>query len=212
MRFSHTCKRGQGGNALLELAVVSIVIIPLFFGMVGVGINMGQMNQALEIGRDTGHMYARGIDFSQSANQSIIVQLARGTGMTATGGNAVAILSQISYIYQADCTAAGLSTGQCTNLNQYVFTNRIVVGNTSLRASNYGTPSASIVNSSGNISSTNYLKNSTAVANVSADLTAAGLTLNDGDIVWLTEFYLSTPDISYLGSPGSLGVYTKAYF
>jgi hypothetical protein len=207
-------KQSQKGNALIELAVVSIVIIPLFFGTVGLGINLGHMNQAVQISRDTGHMYAKGVDFSQASNQNLIVNLALGTGITTNGGNGVVILSQIVQIYQADCQAAGYTNAQCTNLGKLVFTNRIVIGNSSLRVSNYGTPNSGIVNSSGNLAAADYLTNSSAVltGSFSSELTAAGLTLSDGAIAYLTELYLSTPDISYLGTVGSGGVYAKAVF
>src|SRR5579864_5162477 len=106
--------RGERGNALLEFAAVSIVIIPLFFGMVGAGIQLGRMNEAVQICRDAAHMYARGVDFSLTNNQNILVSLATGSGMTVNGGNGVVIMSQIIQVYQADCTAAGLAAGQCT--------------------------------------------------------------------------------------------------
>jgi|CZKS01.1.fsa_nt_gi Flp pilus assembly protein TadG len=207
-------KRNEKGNALIELAVVSIVIIPLFFGMVGIGINLGHMNQAVQISRDVGHMYAKGVDFSQAGNQNIVIDLATGTGITTTGGNGVVTLSQVIQVYQADCNAAGYSSSQCTNLGQLVFINRIVIGNSGLRASNYGTPTSSIVNSSGNIAAADYLTNSSAVVTgtLSSEMTSAGFTLSDGAIAYLSELYLSTPDISYLGTVGSGGVYGKAVF
>ncbi len=206
--------RSEKGNALLEFAAVSIVVIPLFFGMVGAGIQLGRMNEAVQICRDAAHMYARGVDFSLVANQNILVNLATGTGMTVNGGNGVVIMSQIVEVYQADCTAAGLSTGQCTNLGKLVFINRLVTGNTGLRASNYGTPPAGLIDSLGNIAASDYLTNSNVVVNggMSNELTNAGLTLNDGDIAYLTEFFESMPDLSFLGVGGSTGVYAKAIF
>lgn len=206
--------RSEKGNALLEFAAVSIVVIPLFFGMVGAGIQLGRMNEAVQICRDAAHMYARGVDFSLVANQNILVNLATGTGMTVHGGNGVVIMSQIVEVYQADCTAAGLSTGQCTNLGKLVFINRLVTGNTGLRASNYGTPPAGLIDSLGNIAASDYLTNSNVVVNggMSSELTNAGLTLNDGDIAYLTEFFESMPDLSFLGVGGSTGVYAKAIF
>src|SRR6202035_4635281 len=125
--------RGERGNALLEFAAVSIVIIPLFFGMVGAGIQLGRMNEAVQICRHAPHMYARGVDFSLVSHQNILVNLATGTGMTVNGGNGVVIMSQIVRVYQADCTAAGISSGLCTNLGQLVFVNRLVTGNSGLR-------------------------------------------------------------------------------
>jgi Flp pilus assembly protein TadG len=207
-------KRNEKGNGLLEFAAVSIVIIPLFFGMVGAGIQLGRMNEAVQICRDAAHMYARGIDFSQVGNQNILVSLATGSGMTVNGGSGVVMMSQIIQVYQADCTAAGLTAGQCSNLNQLVFVNRLVTGNSGLRSSNYGTPPAALVNARGNIAASDYLTKSTLVVtgSLAAELTNSGLTLNDGDIAYLTEFYESTPDLSFLGAGGAGGVYAKAIF
>jgi hypothetical protein len=204
----------ERGNALLEFAAVSIVVIPLFFGMVGAGIQLGRMNEAVQICRDAAHMYARGVDFSQVANQNVLVNLATGTGMTVSGGNGVIIMSQISQIYQADCTAAGLTTGQCTNLGKLVFINRLITGNASLRSSNYGTPPAGLIDSLGNIAASNYLTNASVAVtgSMTSELANAGLTLNDGDIAYLTEFYESMPDLSFLGVGASTGVYAKAIF
>jgi hypothetical protein len=206
--------RSEKGNALLEFAAVSIVVIPLFFGMVGAGIQLGRMNEAVQICRDAAHMYARGVDFSLVANQNILVNLATGTGMTVNGGNGVVIMSQIVEVYQADCTAAGLTTGQCTNLGKLVFINRLVTGNAALRSSNYGTPPAGVIDSLGNIAASDYLTNSNVVvaSSMSSELVNAGLTLNDGDIAYLTEFFESMPDLSFLGVGGSTGVYAKAIF
>jgi Flp pilus assembly protein TadG len=206
--------RKESGNALLEFAAVSIVVIPLFFGMVAAGIELGRMNEAVQICRDAAHMYARGVDFSQIANQNILVNLATGTGMTVNGGNGVITMSQIIRVYQADCTAAGLTSGQCANLNQLVFINRMVTGNSGLRPSNYGTPPSAYIDSLGNIAASDYLTRSNLVVSggMTTELTNSGLTLNDGDIAYLTEFYESMPDLSFLGASGSGGVYAKAVF
>jgi hypothetical protein len=191
---------------------LSIVIIPLLFGTVGVGVNMGTMVQAVQVSRDVAHMYARGVDFSQTANQNIAITLAPNSNITTTGGNGVLILSQITQVYQADCNAAGL-TGTCTNLGQTVFTNRIVIGNSSLTSSRYGTPAPAIVDSAGNLAAADYLTNPTAVATgFSAVLTASGYTLGDGDVVYLSETYLSTPNLSFLGTQASNGVYAQSIF
>src|SRR5450755_529680 len=144
-------KEQQRGSTLLEFAIVVPCLTMLFFGTIGLGIMLGRYIQAVQVCRDIAHMYSDGIDFTQTTPQNIIVQqLAAGTGMTATGGNGVIILSQIQTVYQADCTAAAVSP--CTNAGLPVFTQRIVVGNASLRTSNFGTPSSSILDASGNIS------------------------------------------------------------
>jgi len=213
-RLNGKLNRNERGNGLLEFAAVSIVVIPLFFGMVGAGIQLGRMDEAVQICRDAAHMYARGVDFSQTANQNILVSLATGSGMTVSGGNGVMIMSQIIQVYQADCTAAGLTAGQCSNLNQLVFVNRQVTGNSGLRSSNYGTPPSALVNAQGNIAASDYLTKPSLVltGSMTTELTNAGLTLADGDIAYMTEFYESTPDLSFLGAGGTGGVYAKAIF
>jgi hypothetical protein len=213
-RLNGKLNRNEKGNGLLEFAAVSIVVIPLFFGMVGAGIQLGRMDEAVQICRDSAHMYARGVDFSQTANKNILVSLATGSGMTVNGGTGVVIMSQVIQVYQADCTAAGLTAGQCTNLNQLVFANRVITGNSGLRSSNYGMPPAALVNAQGNIAASDYLTKPSLVltGSMATELTNAGLTLADGDIAYLTEFYESTPDLSFLGVSGTGGVYAKAIF
>jgi len=213
-RLNGKRNRNEKGNGLLEFAAVYIVVIPLFFGMVDAGIQLGRMDEAVQICRDAAHMYARGVDFSQTANQNILVSLATGSGMTTSGGNGVMIMSQIIQVYQADCTAAGLTAGQCSNLNQLVFVSRLVTGNSGLRSSNYGTPPSALVNAQGNIAASDYLTKPSLVltGGMTTELTNSGLILNDGDIAYLTEFYESTPDLSFLGASGTGGVYAKAIF
>lgn len=203
---------GEKGSAIVEFAAISIVIIPLFFGMVAIGMNMGQMIETVQVSRDVGHMYADGVDFTQTANQNVAAALATGTGMTATGGNGVVILSQVTRIYQADCDA-GNHSSDCTNINQPVFVNRIVIGNSSLTASRFGTPAAGIVSSTGSIAANDYLTNASAVATgFAALLTAAGVTLAEGDVTYVSETYFSTPSLSFLPSPGAQGVYARSIF
>jgi hypothetical protein len=138
-----------------------------------------------------GHLYALGADFSQPGAVGIAQALSTNFTLTNTG-TAVLILSQIVQVYQADCTAASLKT--CPNLNQPVFTNRIVLGNSSLRASAYGTPPANYLDSSGNITASDYLQQ--------APLIAAGfgavMTLADGQKAYLTEGYFSMPQLDLL--------------
>ena len=87
------------------------------------------------------------------------------------------------------------------------------MGNSSLNASRYGTPPSSILDSSGNISAANYLTNASAVASGFGSVaSAAGLTIVDGQIVYLCETYLSTPNLSFLGTSASNGVYARSIF
>ena len=71
-----------------------------------------------------------------------------------------------------------------------------------------------MIDSLGNFAASDYLTRSSLVVagGMTSELTNAGLTLNDGDIAYLTEFYESMPDLSFLGVGAAGGVYAKAIF
>jgi hypothetical protein len=198
------------------------LFMPLLFGVTRLGIIMGRYSQAIQVGRDIAHMYSNGVDFTQTGAQNIVTQqLASGVGMTNAGGNGVVILSQIRSVYAVDCTAAGVSP--CTNQGLPVFTQRVTIGNTSLRTSAYGTPSSGILSAQGNISATVYLSNSDSSVRTtgfeaaldSAAQRATGTTPTppaqaQGDTAYVTELYFQYPDIGYLGPSG--GVYVSFIF
>src|SRR5579884_3035642 len=78
----------ERGTSIIEFAVVSVVLIPLLFGVVAFGVNLGHATQVIQICRDAGHLYAKGLDLSTAASQAVIVNIASPMGMTsATAGN-----------------------------------------------------------------------------------------------------------------------------
>jgi Flp pilus assembly protein TadG len=213
----------QSGSTILEFAICVPALSLLFFGSIGLGVMMGRYIQTVQVDRDVAHMYSDGVDFTQATAQSIIVQdLALGTGMTATGGNGVIIFSQIQTVYQADCTAANVSP--CTNAGVPVFTQRIVVGNSSLRTSQFGTPTSSLMDTSGNISASVYLSNSNSTvrtsgfeAQLDAAASTAGLTSTppvqpQGNIAYVVETFFPYPDIGFLGFSTAGGAYSCFIF
>jgi Flp pilus assembly protein TadG len=212
----------QCGSTILEFAIVIPCLTLLFFGTVGLGIMMGRYIQAEQMCRDIAHMYSDGVDFTQSTPQSIIVQLASGTGMTATGGNGVVILSQVQTVYTVDCTAAGVSP--CTNQGLPVFTQRIVVGQSSLLTSAFGTPTSTLMDSSGNISPSVYLSNSDPsvrtsgfealldAASVAAGGSGTPPAQSQGGIAYVAEVFIQYPDIGFLGWSTAGGAYARFIF
>jgi len=199
-------------------------LIWLFFGSTGVGIMMGRYVQAVQVARDVAHMYSDGVDFSQTANQNIIVQqLSAGTGMTSNGGNGVVIFSKVSTVYAADCTAAGVSP--CTNQGLPVFTQRIEIGNSALRASTFGTPNSAILDAQGNIDPSVYLSNSDATVRTAGFETALDNAVQratgsapvppaqaQGDAAYVVEVFFQYPDLAFLGFGGSSGAYAQFIF
>jgi hypothetical protein len=219
-------RKRQSGSTILEFAICVPCLVMVFFGTIGIGIMMGRYIQAVQVDRDVAHMYSDGVDFTQSTPQNIIVQqLAAGTGMTLTGGNGVIIFSQVQTPYLADCTASGYTSGQCANKNLPVFTQRIVLGNASLRTSNFGTPTSTLMNASGNIAASVYLTNSDPTVRVAAGFEnqlvaaagAAGLANTppvqpQGNIAYIVETYFQYPDIAFLGFNTAGGAYSCFIF
>lgn len=196
----------QRGSALIEFLLSTILfILPLLFGTFIFGMRLVRGNQVAEVCRDAGHMYAYGVDFSQTSSQNLLVQLAQGLNMTATGGNGVIILSTITYIGPNDCIAGGYSSGSCPNVNSTVFTRRIVIGNPNLsinsqvQVSAFGTPPANIVDSSGNINQSDYLSNSAAVATNFLNI----IPVTSGQFAYVAEAFFISPDFTLL-SPGGI--------
>ena len=121
-------KQQKRGVSIMEFSFIVLVMVPLLLGTTEVGLNMINTLQTVQLARDTGHMYARGVDFTQPGNLQILASLGAGVGMsTSTGanqGNARVILSQLKYIDAATCLANGLPVDAggnpigCTNLGQ----------------------------------------------------------------------------------------------
>jgi len=170
-------RRLQGVSSL-EFAFGMIVMVPLLLGTGVTGINMIRSLQTVQFARDTGHMYARGVDFSQPGNQTILANLGSNLGLSTTAGSgiAVVILSALTYVDKNACTAVGAVDGNgnptsaCTNYTKWVFTQRLEIGNTSVRGSNYGSPLTSgptgvtVDPSTGQISRVQYVTRAGAVA------------------------------------------------
>jgi len=164
------------GVAILEFSLIALVLVPLTLGTMSIGLNMIRTLQTVQLARDAGHMYARGVNFAQPGNQTILVTLGADVGLatSATTSKALVVLSTVTYVDKATCAAAGKVDGSgnpsgCTNYQQWVFTQRISIGKTSMRTSNFGSPITTgpnpvTVDSNGNISLNDQATNTGDVA------------------------------------------------
>jgi len=183
-------KQPRRGSTLVEFALAgSFIFVPLLVGTVAVGMSMVRSIEVTALNRDVGHMFASGVDFSQAANQNLLVRIAGTLDITASGGNGVVILSEIA------------GTGN----NNAVFEMRQIVGNASLRASNFGTPGSGILDAGGNVTDT-----SDPSANANA-FTSSVMPLANGQIAYVAETYFSTSDYN-LGGLLPNGIYVWAVF
>lgn len=201
-------RRRERGSTALEFALVIIAAMPLFFGTVGLGITMGRGIQAIQVTRDVGHMFGLNMDFSQTGAQLVVAKLAQDYSLNATSGTAVLIFSRVQKISATNCSAA---TVPCNNQGYAVFTYRYVMGNSSLRSSDFGTPPAGYVGSNGSISATNYLQYTTVRA---ANFDTV-MNLADGEYTSMVEGFFRQPDINFLQpgfSQANQGTYVRVFF
>ena len=188
------------GAAMVELALGLTVLFPILLGVGAIGVRLGRTLQATQATRDIAHMYALGADFSLPGTQALASTLSREYNLSSTG-KAVLLFSRIMKVQQIDCDAAGLHT--CPNLNQPVFTQRIVIGNPSVRSSTFGTPPVAYIGASGTIPSVHYCQESSLIANGFNSV----LSLSPGQSTTMVEGYFSMPDINFLGFPDAGGGY-----
>lgn len=191
--FGITRKKSRGVS-IIESTFIFLVLLPLFLGTAGIGINMLRSLQVIQLARDAGHMYARGVDFTAAANQQVLANVGSGLGLNTTSGtgNAVVILSKINYVDKGVCASAGKvdasgNPSGCTNYTKWVFSQRLILGNSGLRTSNFGTPS-----SNGTISALTQATDTHDVASISGFLPFTNTSgviagLPSGQVVYAAE-------------------------
>jgi hypothetical protein len=191
----------QSGSTMIEFCLSTVLWTSILMGLCTVGLNLIRALQVEQVCRDAGRLYSAGLDFTQSGNQNLLIMLAAGMNVTTSGGNGVFIFSTVEYIDTPQCSS-------CPNLGQYVFVQRIVVGNASLFSSPFGSPAAGIIGSSGNIASSDYLTNASARAAAFGNV----ISLAGGQIAYLTETYFSSPDFAWGTYMNGAGVYGRKIF
>src|ERR1700684_1600291 len=98
MRVSRKNRR-ESGNVVLEFALVAMPTVLLLMGVVVVGLNLGRAVQVGQICRDADSMYVRGVDFSTSAAQNLLVQLGHTMHLqTSNTSSGIIILSKIQFV------------------------------------------------------------------------------------------------------------------
>lgn len=201
-------RSGNSGNALIEFALAFALLLPLYVWMLIYGLELRRLMQVVQVSRDAGHMYARGVDFSLTGNQELLVRLAAGMHMTRTGGAGLVILTRILKVSSQDCTDGGVSLAGCSNLNQPVITQRIVVGNRGLATSRVGTPPEPMLLPDGSLRPADYLSQA-AARSPNFD---AILNLAPGETAYVAESWFESPvkDFPVFNSRGV--VYARTIF
>lgn len=203
-------KTSERGSALVEFVLCfGLFWIPLFFGTLVLGLNLNRAMQVTQVCRDAGHMYAYYTDFSQPAYQNMLVNLAPSLNITTNGGNGVVVLSTITYADQTACNGANLTNG-CPNMGQAVIVRRIVIGNPSIHDSAFGSLlNSGLMDSSGNISNTNYLTDSRAVAQNFLNVIPLQ---SSKQFAFIAEMWVISPDYNFWKVLGNSGSSARAIF
>jgi hypothetical protein len=198
-------RRRIHGVSSVEFAFSMLVLAPLLLGTGVIGVNMIRTIETIQLARDAAHMYARGVDFGQPGNKTLLVTLGSQLGLTNSSltSTSVVILSGLVYIDKAACATVGAvdSSGNpngCTNYTKWVFAQRLILGNPSIRSSNYGSPLTSgptgvtVDPSTGRIAPQEYTMRAGAIASFSSinpyaivDGVAQGLP--SGQVLYLAE-------------------------
>jgi hypothetical protein len=196
-----TRKQRQRGSALVETAILMFPLTLLFLGVTTLGFDLATSVHAAQVTRDVGSMYVRGVNFSATANQDLAVRLGHGLGLQRTGGQGIVYLSKITFVSRQTCQALALVP---CNSDKLVITQRVKIGNSSLRPSALGTPNANLMNSEGLVS--RYKEEASAVANL------PGMVLPEGEYAYITESYFDVPRVSIWGNSNARGVYNRVIF
>jgi hypothetical protein len=238
MKQAFRRKRRQSGHEIMEFALSAILLIPIFLGMFNVGMNLIRSIEVQSVTRDLDDLYIHGADFSSYSYQLLAQTLATGMNLQfpaftgtptntnqasnlGTTGDGIVWVSQVEWIggtTAPNCVAVGASN--CTNTNSFVFTQRIVFGNSSLtsqKTSNLGTPTGETLSTSGEVAN--------PVTDATAQLPSAGQTymqslwqtsangqqsLIDGQTIYVVECFFQTPNISISSTGGK--VYAIYFF
>jgi hypothetical protein len=205
MRSPDTIRKSSRGGSVIEFALLTPLMVSLMLGTLGIGVNLLRTQRTIQLARDAGHMYARGAKVWAAGYQQLIASLGSNVGLTVNPGtsSAVVILSKVSYMDTAACLAAG-SPGldpsgnpiSCNNWKKWVFDQRIVIGSSTVRASNFGSLAGIALNSKGEVSPASQRRTNTAAR-------AQFITINPYDAV--TNAGLPAKEYIYISEAASRG-------
>jgi TadE-like protein len=207
--------RQEGGNTIMEFALVMSFLVPLFAGTFTIGAAVARAIQVSNVARDAAVLLVRtttdpesGLDLSKTQNQRIIVRAATGLGMNADAlmnpsstGNAAMFLSKVIMVGDQECSVGVVPTpggappwnaGNCPNYGSYVFAYRVDIGNDTKWSSVLGKPGGP-VQADGTITAADIAKN--ASDRVTNFPTIMNLTLSKSTFALISEMYA---DVSYL--------------
>ena len=182
------------GQAVIEFALALPFLLIMVIGGFVVGMMFDRHLTVLQLVRNAGSMYARGIDFGNDTNKSVLLRSASGLAITPNGGDGVVYLSVVMMV----------PPGGGDNENQPVITQRIAIGSSNLKPSPLGVPP---VDPSGAVP--DFLNDPAAVATLSADVSGK---MRPNDRLFIAEAYHEPIDLNYSPIQFVDLLYSRAHF
>jgi Flp pilus assembly protein TadG len=197
--------RNENGNAYIEFVLVSsFFFVPLVLGMITVGIAVTRNFQVNQLTRDVGHMMAKGVDFSQQPNQSLVANdLANGLSLQANSGNVTGSATGNGVLVLSVFQSLTSSCG-CNNAGHTVVVNRIVIGNNMLYTSPFGSPTS--IDSNGSVPG--YANDTGA----QADNVSSVIAVPANGLAYMAEGDFAFKDLGVVGFITNLGAFNRAVF
>jgi hypothetical protein len=202
-------RRNAGSSTIEFVLIASLFLVPLLLGLFSIGFGLIRDMQGVQLTRDVGHMWARGVDFSTQANQDLLAtRLAQGLSLVSNSGNVTGGTTGNGVVVLSIYTNIGAGTcGGCNNGGHTVLVKRIVIGNYTRFTSAYGTPDSSLIDQT-----TGAIQNYSQDASARADNFNNVLALNAGEIAYYAESFFTSPDLALPGLFPGLAAYSNAVF
>jgi hypothetical protein len=212
-------RRRQKGIEAIEFGLFFVMMLPGFIWMFISGMNFIRFNKANDVARATALMYVKGQDMAVLGTQEIIARVGQGLGLEVDNGatppnqqlsnsrgSGLVIVSQVQYVGPNTCTG-------CPNINNYVFLQRVYIGNTGLQF-NGSTVQSALGNPSTNVwsATTGAVSNAFNDPGALVNSSFASLwtpTVGDGQLVYVVESYFAGGFGE--GQFGGGGVYARVF-
>jgi hypothetical protein len=179
---------------MIEFCFASLLWLPLLLGTSLFGMALIRAIQVSQLSRDSGHMYARKIDFTIPQNAAVLGRLASSLSIQQTGGAGAIVLSTVTRVTDSDCAAANLQV--CPNSGKYVFTNFYVYGNLSYAQTQLGNPGLNTMKNGSAIQMAQYLSDPSLVATKFPDYLQF-VPQQPGQLAYISEVTVDAQAISW---------------
>src|SRR5271169_4822025 len=94
-------RRNSRGQTFIEFLFVLLWAAPFLLITLALGINLIEGLEVMQLARDAASMYARQVDFTQTASQVILDEIGNGLNLhhdNASTSQSVVILSELTYM------------------------------------------------------------------------------------------------------------------